>query len=72
MAKATTYLRIMRKRRKLSAKKLEEATGVSQKVIYELERGEKRANIQDVLTLAEYFGVSVSTLMAVRKDGDGQ
>lgn len=68
----TTNLRQLRKKRKLTAQRLSEETMVPVKVIYELERGLTRADIKCVLTLAEYFGISIECLMGTYEGGEQQ
>ena len=68
--KKQTKLRNLRKRRKLSIRELARVTGVSEKVIRELEQGRRRADIKHVKVLADYFGISMDVMLSFCDGGD--
>ncbi|MCD8222879.1 MAG: helix-turn-helix domain-containing protein [Clostridiales bacterium] len=62
-------IRKLRKDRKLSQAELGEIIGVSQQIISRMERDRNRIEIDNLLSLADYFGVSTDYILAHRETG---
>jgi transcriptional regulator with XRE-family HTH domain len=57
-------LRLLRQQRGLSQKKLADALGFGdQAFIHRLETGQKKPNVEHVLKISEFFGVTTDALM---------
>ncbi|MCD8222673.1 MAG: helix-turn-helix transcriptional regulator [Clostridiales bacterium] len=65
----TSNIRKLRKERKLSQAELGEIIGVSQQIISRMERDRNRIEIDNLLSLADYFGVSTDYILAHRETG---
>lgn len=60
-------LRVLREQRRLSRHALSELCGLSRNVIGMYERGEKAPSVDALVSLADYFGVSVDYLLGREK-----
>lgn len=69
MADLGSNLRAARRRAELSQKQLAAAVGVSQAMISQLERGEKRPSLDLFEKIAAELGVSASYLLGETRDG---
>ena len=56
-------LKDLRQERGLSLKKLESETGISRSALFRLENNKVEANMHQIITLAEYFGVTTDYLL---------
>jgi transcriptional regulator with XRE-family HTH domain len=57
-------LRLLRQQRSLSQKKLADALGFGdQAFIHRLETGQKRPNVEHVLKISEFFGITTDVLI---------
>ncbi|MCD8221681.1 MAG: helix-turn-helix domain-containing protein [Clostridiales bacterium] len=62
-------IRKLRKEHRLSQTELGEIIGVSQQIISRMERDRNRIEIDNLLSLADYFGVSTDYILAHRETG---
>jgi len=60
-------LQVLREKRRLSRHTLSELCGLSRNVIGMYERGEKAPSVDALVSLADYFGVSVDYLLGREK-----
>ena len=60
-------LQMLREKRRLSRHTLSELCGLSRNVIGMYERGEKAPSVDALVSLADYFGVSVDYLLGREK-----
>lgn len=56
-------LRALRERRRMSRKALGELCGLSKNIIGKYERGEREPSVSTLVALADYFEVSVDSLL---------
>jgi DNA-binding XRE family transcriptional regulator len=65
-------IRFLRKKRKISQKKLAEEIGVSRNIIYLWESERFEPNIFNAIVLADYFGVTLDELCCREVRANGQ
>jgi len=57
---------MLRAERKISRRELADAIGIHYQTVGYLERGEYNPSLQLALRIAEYFGVSIETIFALK------